>query len=230
MTLVLCWDIDGTLLTTGRAGILAWEDAAAEMLDRTVDFSTLDTAGRTDVQIAALILTRFGLDATPENLARLIGRYEELLPLKLPLRSGSVLPGVLEVLSYLRGYPDIVSLLLTGNTRTGGRAKLRHYGLQEYFDHGAFADGTRDRATIARRALALAEELVGQPMTGDRTYVIGDTPHDVECAREIGARSIAVASGAYATQELRRHDPWWVIERLPAPDVFLDRLRKGHGA
>jgi phosphoglycolate phosphatase-like HAD superfamily hydrolase len=137
-----------------------------------------------------------------------------------------VLPGVREILEHLRACPDVCSLLLTGNTEAGGHAKLRHYGLDAYFAHGAFADGLADRPAIARRALTRARELLGPDLPAGRTYVIGDTPHDIRCAREIGARAIAVATGGSPLADLSRHDPWWVLERLPAPEVLLARVRE----
>jgi phosphoglycolate phosphatase-like HAD superfamily hydrolase len=225
VTLVLFWDIDGTLLTTGRAGVLAWEGAAAAVLSQPVDFATLETAGLTDVEIAAGILRRF--DADPGRLDELVRGYEARLPESLARRKGQVLPGVREILEHLQDRADVRVLLLTGNTEAGGRAKLRHYGLDRYFAHGAFADGAPDRLAIARRAWAQARELVGADPQPERTYVIGDTPHDIRCAREIGVRSIAVATGSYTVAELARHEPWWALERLPPPDVFVGRLAGG---
>jgi phosphoglycolate phosphatase-like HAD superfamily hydrolase len=58
----------------------------------------------------------------------------------------------------------------------------------------------------------------------EATYVIGDTPHDIMCARAIGARAVAVASGSYGLADLEPHDPWWLIPALPAPEAFLGRL------
>ena len=52
MTTHLFWDIDGTLLTTARAGIFALEDAALEVCDRELDLATMQTAGMTDAEIA----------------------------------------------------------------------------------------------------------------------------------------------------------------------------------
>ena len=111
------------------------------------------------------------------------------------------------------------SYLLTGNTRGGATAKLTHYGLIEFFPDGAFAEDTRERATIAERALALARQ--AGPVTADDVFVIGDTPHDIECANAIGVRTIAVATGGYSVDELRAHRPWRLFDELPAPDAFM---------
>jgi phosphoglycolate phosphatase-like HAD superfamily hydrolase len=114
-------------------------------------------------------------------------------------------------------------MLLTGNIASGAEAKLRHYGLWEYFAQtgGAFSVEGSDRASIARAARALLQE----PSDGDRTYVIGDTPHDVSCGKVIGARTLAVATGpGYSLEELQACDPWRALEALPAPGEFVPMI------
>ena len=157
VTTLLFWDIDGTLLTTGRAGILAWEAAASHEAGRQVDLQQLRTAGLTDFTLGRLILEQLGLTADPEQLSRLVRRYEQSLPDVLPRRQGRVLGGVgtMDLLEHIRAeHPEVGLYLLTGNTRAGARAKLTYYGLFDFFVGGAFAGPTGDRADIARQALA----------------------------------------------------------------------------
>jgi phosphoglycolate phosphatase-like HAD superfamily hydrolase len=222
--LVLFWDIDGTLLVTGGAGRVAWQEATSGFLGRPVDFSALPTAGLTDVEIAAGILEAHGVSGEWSRVLELVRAYESALRTALPRRSGRVLPGVHEILGYLRGRPDVTSLLLTGNTAAGAATKLAYYGLSDYFAHGAFADGAPDRPSIARKALDIATGLLGAPPAPDRTYVIGDTPRDVACAQAIGVRAIAVASGEYPPDALRTCAPWRVLDQLPDPASFLAHL------
>lgn len=220
---VLFWDIDGTLLTTARAGVLALEEAAREVTGRPVDLAALPTAGLTDLEVAALVLeTCGGGPASPAEVRRLLRLYESYLPQSLPRRAGRVLPNVREVLESLRGRADVISLLLTGNTREGARAKLGHYGLTDFFANGAFCDEVPDRVAVAREALALARRVAGGAAAVDleRTFVIGDTPHDIACARAIGARALAVATGSYGADDLRAHGPWRVVDELPPPTAF----------
>jgi phosphoglycolate phosphatase-like HAD superfamily hydrolase len=221
MTTVLFWDIDGTLLTTARAGIYAWEEAVAEQVGQPVDLSGFQSAGLTDVEIARRLAATHGIE--PSKAGELLESYERRLPGSLGRRAGTVLPNVRPILERLRGRPDVHSALLTGNTRRGAAAKLRHYGLAEFFEGGAFADGTDDRASIARSALSQARGIVGMT-SPDRVYVIGDTPHDVACGKAIGARVVAVATGGYSLEQLRTTEPWWLLPSLPEPEVFLPHL------
>lgn len=222
---VLFWDIDGTLLTTAKAGVFAWEDAVREITGRNdFELAQLRIAGMTDYQIAVKTFEVLGLHADEAFLRRFVDRYGELLPSSLPRKKGRVLPNVREILEHLRGRPDVRSYLLTGNTRAGATAKLTHYDLIHFFPDGAFAEDTGARASIASRALSLARQT--GPVAGDRVFVIGDTPHDIECARAIEARTIAVATGGYSVEELKAHDPWRLFEELPTPDEFV-RLIEG---
>jgi phosphoglycolate phosphatase-like HAD superfamily hydrolase len=225
MTHVLFWDIDGTLLTTARAGVFALEDAAREVCGTTPDFSQLVTSGLTDHEVAVLSIETVGAEASPEQAARFLRFYESRLPDRLPLREGRVLPGVHEVLADVAARPDVEQLLLTGNTPAGAAAKLRHYGLDGYFATGAFCADGEDRVTIARRALTVAREQLGEDPDPSLTYVIGDTPHDISCGKAVGAKTVAVATGAHPAEELETFGPWLVLEQLPEPERFAELLR-----
>jgi phosphoglycolate phosphatase len=222
--IVLFWDIDGTLLTTARAGMFAWEESLREMTSNEFDLSTFRTAGMTDYQIAKRTLELVGVDPCDANVERFLRRYEDLLPSSLPRRQGRVLDNVREILEHLRAeHSDVRSYLLTGNTRTGARVKLTYYGLDEFFSDGAFAEDLRARSTIAARALELARR--AGPVGEETIFVIGDTPHDIECARPIGAKTIAVATGGYSVEELRPHNPWRLFDTLPPALEFVRLLQ-----
>ena len=216
---VLFWDIDGTLLTTGKAGVPAWEAAVRAVTGRDFQLSSIRVPGLTDFQIAVKTFEMLGVEASDEVMRRMVRLYEEGLPEALPQRQGRVLPQVREILDRLAGRPDVRSYLLTGNTRGGARAKLTHYDLFRYFPDGAFAEDARERASIAVRALELARR-AGE-VADDRLFVIGDTPHDIQCANAIGARTIAVATGGYSREELDGERAWRVFDELPPPDDFL---------
>ena len=217
---VLFWDIDGTLLTTGKAGVPAWEAAVREVTGRDFQLSSIRVPGLTDYQIAVRTFELLGLDGDEAALRRMVRLYEEGLPEALPKKHGRVLPNVREILDLLSSRHDVRSYLLTGNTRGGARAKLTHYDLLKYFPDGAFAEDAQARATIAARALELARRT--GPIREDAIFVIGDTPHDIECANAIGARTIAVATGGYTADELAAHAPWQIFDELPAPEIFMD--------
>ncbi len=221
---ILFWDIDGTLLTTGRAGVPAWEAAVRETTGKEFELSSIRVPGLTDYQIAARTFELLGVSTAGDVLTRMVTRYEELLPSTLPLKQGRVLPNVREILESLRSRSDVRSYLLTGNTRAGARAKLTHYDLIQYFPDGAFAEDQRNRASIAIRALELAHRT--GPVAAGRIFVIGDTPYDIEAAAAIDARTIAVATGGYTVEELSAHHPWRVFAELPPPSEFL-RLIEG---
>jgi len=213
----LFWDVDGTLLTTARAGIFSLEDALEEVSGVRTDLDGMATAGLTDYSIAEAALARVGHATDEEIVQRFLEVHGSQLPEYLNRREGHVMPGVREILDALSGRDDVVNLLLTGNIEAGAAAKLAHYGLDGYFRAGgAFCVGPGERAEIARRALSLAN--------GSPAFVIGDTPADVECGKAIGAQTIAVATGSYTLERLEAAEPWAALEQLPEPRRFRELL------
>ena len=211
---VLFWDLDGTLLLTGRAGLYAFEEALEQVTGIQASLQDLKTPGATDSGVAKIVLEHVGHEHDPETIDAVLREYEQRLPASLPRRQGRVLEGVREVLEDLAPRDDVRSYLLTGNTPAGAKAKLAHYDLDGFFPgEGAFCIDHGSRNDIARRALPLAE-------AAELVYVIGDTPADVECGKAIGARTIAVASGWHSRAELEATDPWMVLDRIPDPPAF----------
>ena len=129
--------------------------------------------------------------------------------------------GVRETLEDLSTRADVANVLLTGNMRDGANAKLRSYGLAAFFPHGGgFADDGYDRVAIGRCAVARAAATWGR-VPVERALLIGDTPHDVECAQLLGLRALAVATGIHLSSELSAAGATWVYEQLPSANVLM---------
>lgn len=225
---VLFWDIDGTLLQAGKAGLYAFDEAVREIYGQTIDYASIKTSGMTDNYIAEQIIEKIERRrALPFEVMRLTMRYEQLLPHYLTIKEGHVLGGVVEMLSELHTHDDYVQLILTGNSRLGAEAKLRHYGLLSFFDldHSAFGDDCTDRNEISAKARRIVHD-VYPSVTSNEIYVIGDTPNDVRCGKAIGARTIAIASGRFSYEQLADCMPWWAMEKLVKPKDFLSMIEK----
>ncbi|MEO6787772.1 MAG: haloacid dehalogenase-like hydrolase, partial [Chthoniobacteraceae bacterium] len=184
---LLLFDIDGTLLTTGGCGERALRLAVRDAFGVEDDLREIEIAGRTDTGIARQLLRKYDRVETAENIAALLGHYLCHLPVQLREAQGRLLPGVDALLPLLKPRDDIVLGLLTGNLERGAEHKLTHYGVWDYFAFGAFADDHHERDKLGPFALSRARDR-GHAIALSRTFVIGDTPHDISCARAIGAR------------------------------------------
>lgn len=209
----ILFDIDGTLIHTRGAGRAALSSAFTEVFDR-VDEHEIDTRGRTDRAIVRDLFHAHGVEDSLAHWQKLSAAYLNHLPGQLRERSGWVLPGVTELLTRLAEREHWQMGLLTGNTAAGARLKLAHFGLYERFSFGGYGDEHYERNFVAADAQRQLHERAGRRIPAENIWVIGDTPHDVTCARYIGAKVLAVATGNHTRAELE----------AARPDVLLDDL------
>jgi phosphoglycolate phosphatase len=211
--LLLLFDIDGTLL--GRASS-AHADALHEALrevhgiDARGARAQIAPAGRTDGEIARLLLLGAGLSARAIDDGAVAVReacseaYARLCP---PDLSDKVLPGIAELLGWLETRDTVRLSLVTGNFEPVARLKLTRAGLGGHFPsgQGAFGSDSEDRAALPGIARKRAgHDGVSHPRR--RTLVIGDTPRDIACARADEIRCLAVTTGPYEASELTGAD------------------------
>lgn len=215
MVKLILFDIDGTLIRTGGAGVRAFAQTFAEVFGLPEATKKLQFAGRTDVSLVRECFRLHGVDERDENFRRFFEAYPKFLSAFLGELPGAVLPGIerfIEDLFALDNRPLIG--LLTGNIRRGAELKLRKFGLWEKFELGAFADDSEDRNCIAAAAKKRGEEALSRPLRGDEIVVIGDTPLDILCAKSIGARSLAVATGMHSRSILEEAQPTWAVDHI----------------
>jgi len=221
---LLLWDIDGTILHTGKAGETALGHALESLHGISRGLQGLEIAGRTDKWIVEQLLAREGLPHGEKEIARFLDVYVERLAEELPRRQGGLHPGVLGILEEAHRRPDLVQGLLTGNIEKGARLKLSRYGVNHFFEFGAFADDSPVRNELGPHASRRARDRHGEEFSPERIYIIGDTPHDVACARAIGAKAIAVATGSFSVEQLRACGADAVFNDLGHPEKFFRLL------
>jgi phosphoglycolate phosphatase-like HAD superfamily hydrolase len=222
---VFLFDIDGTLLASGGAGKFALEEALLHEFQLEAIRLQVPYSGRTDVAIAFDLLRGHELPATTEHVNRLHESYLKRLPEALAQRKGRILPGIEALLRALHQRDDVLIGLLTGNIRRGAAVKLGHYGIYDYFPFGGFGDGLLDRNDVAFAAWQAAHSHFGSPLDPARTWVIGDTPLDISCARAIGARVAAVATGSHPIDELAACKPDMLLASLAEHEMMLERIK-----
>ncbi len=206
---LLLFDIDGTLILAGGAGIRAMNLAFRELYGVESGLADIEVAGRVDMAILRAALTKHDIscEAFPQMVEEFRDAYcRHLVRTLIEAKDGRVLPGVREMLSVLSAKPDVRVSLATGNFRRGAELKLSYYGLWGYFDGGIFGEACEDRAELiamARRELLPSEE--------GPVYVFGDTVYDIEAARANGAIAVAVASGFTDEERLRAACPDFLL-------------------
>jgi phosphoglycolate phosphatase-like HAD superfamily hydrolase len=208
----LLFDIDGTLVNTGGAGLKAMKSTVKSILGNEELLKDYSFAGKTDSQIMNDMVRRSGLDDNPETLSKLLEQtYIEKLKTNLK-NSGNfrTYPNVNELLDNYQNKEDYELALLTGNFETGAKLKLEHAGLWKYFKWGVFGNLSEDRVHLAKDALETITEKEKMVNTKN-IFIIGDTTNDIRCGKAIDATTIAFTSGFEPEEKLRNCSPDFMV-------------------
>jgi phosphoglycolate phosphatase len=219
MRLVL-FDIDGTLIDSGGAGVRSLDLALKDLFSIENGFHGISMAGKTDTQIIKEGIMKHGISADG-TIGAVIKAYLNYLRREINNDRKHVKPGIYEVLEELKPLQDLGLGLLTGNIEEGARIKLEPFRLNEYFPAGAFGSDDADRNNLLPIALKRFEELFQQEIKADNCIIVGDTPRDVECAHIYGAICIAVATGPYSYDDLIEAGADCVVQDLSDRNALL---------
>jgi phosphoglycolate phosphatase-like HAD superfamily hydrolase len=224
---LILFDIDGTLILSGKAGSRAMNRAFEQTCGLPDALQRVDLAGRTDRIIMTDALSGLGRALDEDFVGQFRDIYCEFLREELH-RDGigwkGALPGVPALLDHLVERPDVSLALLTGNFRASAEIKLAHFDLWRYFPWGAFADDAIERNDLLPVALARAHADGLSGLDPADVIIVGDTPHDITCARSGGAKVVAVATGNYDLDQLRACEPDVLFADLADPSQFLSVL------
>ena len=224
MKLVL-FDIDGTLITSRGAGRRAMRTALERVFGAAGGIDQYDLGGRTDTRIVHDVMGALGWEP-----ARVKDRLDDFFEAYLAGLTSEIgdgrhvvtLPGVSLVVDRLAQSADVVLGLVTGNIEEGARIKLLPTGLWPHFRVGAYGSDHMDRRRLPSLAARRAHALVGHTFAPTDVVVIGDTPHDIDCARAFGAVAIAVSTGQYTRAALLAEHPDHLFDDL----ADVERVRE----
>lgn len=225
--MLILFDIDGTLITTGGAGVRAMGDAGRELFGEGFTTEGTEFAGRLDPLIIADLLRANGHPAGPDEMTAMRDAYRRHLAGHLRDRQRChALPGVHALLAELERLEAIVPGLLTGNYPDTGIMKLVACGIDPAsFRVRVWGDESPHKPPSRNHLPAVGLErycsLMGSVPAPERIAIVGDTPHDVACARAHGCRAVGVATGSYTADQLRRAGADHVLGSLADTDEAL---------
>jgi len=217
------FDIDGTLITTGGAGGVAWRQAFDELYGEPVEITEITESGMTDPEVGRVAL-RHVLDRDPSQreLAQAVAKYMKHLAAAVDASEGyEVMPGVVDLLRSLVDDGRLVGLV-TGNLEAAAHIKLARARLNRFFSFGGYGSDSNDRTEVTRKALERGRFVSGDSLDAGACAGVGDTPRDVAAAHGAGIRSVAVATGNYGAPELDSAGADFVLDTLRDWPTELD--------
>ena len=220
----ILFDIDGTIMDSGGAGTRAMNSAFMELFSVTDAFRKISMAGKTDFQILKEGCALHNIDCSNGAVPEFYRVYVRHLQENMRSPSGHLKPGINRALQKLHNHEDFILGLLTGNIEEGAMIKLGAFGLDTYFDVGAFGSDDEDRDRLLPIALDKLSRRQSLQLSYEDCIVIGDTPRDVTCSKPYGAFSIAVATGPYSAASLSAAGADIVLDDLSDTNTFMSIL------
>jgi len=223
---IILFDIDGTLMLSGGAGLRAMNEAFLRVYGKKDALLNVKLAGRTDTSIIEDALTATGIPFENEKFEYYKSVYYDLLEKEIlqPSTEKRIMPGIKELLPLLEEHKGVYMGLLTGNWEKSGRIKIGHFGLNEYFSFGAFANDSGVRNDLLPFAIKRFIEKYDVVPKPDEVYVIGDTPADINCAKPHGAYSVAVGAAFYTVEQLKEYNPDYLFADLSDTERVMQIL------
>jgi phosphoglycolate phosphatase len=233
---LLLFDIDGTLLLSGGAGMRSMHLVAERMFGADFSWDGVYWQGSLDPLIFADALAKNGIEGAHHHE---IFREQYLAQLKQDLAAHrdqvQIMPGVQDMLELLRQRvttrDDVVLGMLTGNFSRAVPLKLATINVDPaWFKITAFGDEAPTRPELVALAMRKYEAAYDEPADPQRVWIIGDTPRDVDCAHANGCRCLAVMTGFCNAEDLRDADVLVKDLADPAPLLALIDPPHAHAA
>lgn len=219
------FDIDGTLIDSGGAGTESLNIAFEELFSVKDAFKRISMAGKTDIQIMREGLGTHGIVPGNGVIAEFCSAYVKHLRNVIRDRNGHVKKGIRAALDAITSDNGFSLGLLTGNIELGAQIKLASFGLDSYFELGAYGDDDEDRNNLLPIAIEKFHKRSPERISFSDCVVIGDTPRDIDCSKPYGAFSIAVATGPYPFETLAEAGPDVVLRDLSDTEELISLLK-----
>ena len=225
MQRLVLFDIDGTLAEGGPAK-RAFHAAMMATFGTAGAIESYSFSGKTDPQIARELLVASGFDddEIDAGFPSLWEGYVEELERRIVANPMRLLPGVKKLIEALDAEVEVALGLVTGNIARGARLKLGSVGLDGRFHVGGYGSDHEEREYLPGIALSRAAETWGVRFETDCVFVVGDTPHDVQCGKHHGTRTVAVATGHFDEEQLEAAGADVVFEDFSKVSAVLEIL------
>jgi phosphoglycolate phosphatase len=216
-TRLVLFDIDGTLIIAGGLGRAAKARAMQAIFGTDGDVQTFPFGGKTDTQILNETLAPHGI--TPETIRATMPEYQTKFAHYMRELASQfevqVLAGAMTLLEQMRAREDIVLGLVTGNATETAPIKLQAGGIDPtWFSVGAYGDESANRDDLPKLALQRANANRQEKIAPHDVWVIGDTVADIQCARAVGGRVVAVKTGFEDPAKLAQAKPDYLLDDL----------------
>lgn len=219
---LLIWDIDGTLITCKGSGMRAMTSAFKSFYGVENGFENVNMAGRVDYSIIEEACFRHNVKF--KEIDEFYSIYASHLEKDLEENKEIIVfNGVEQILNETSGSKEFVNIIGTGNCEVGAWLKLKRLNLDSYFETGGFGTNYPNRVNVIDKAIMMARKRYKMAFDDlNKIYIIGDTPADIACGKELKVKSVAIATGGYSVEYLEKYSPDFLLDSLKETKEFFN--------
>lgn len=208
---LVLFDIDGTLIRTTDRSVSHWKNRMQEVFRKEfgVEIGDIDISrvnGKLERAYFRDFAHSFGISdeifyakfpAASEHFHQLLKRTIEGGDVKY-----MVIDGVKQIVGRIEKSSHLDMGLVTGNVEKNAWLKLKSVDFHHPFEVGAYGDAFEDRSQMVLHAIAVASERFEYPFSPEEAVIVGDTTHDIQSAKTIGAFALGVTTGITDTRDM----------------------------
>lgn len=192
---IILFDLDGTLIDSTEAVYEGFCEAFKHFKKAIPTFESVKS------QIGHTLDTMFHTLGVQENeIPQFISAYKEHYR-QICNAKTTLLPNAKEAI--LESYSFAQLGVVTTKTGQYSKMLLEHMGVGNYFTCIIGRENVVNAKPSAEPILKALESF--SPLNKDKIYMIGDTPLDIQAAKNAGVRSIAVTTGYASLEVLKQH-------------------------
>jgi phosphoglycolate phosphatase-like HAD superfamily hydrolase len=222
------FDLDGTLTTMWEVHTAAYVNTVEELYGvKGFNFRAHYEPGGTIQETVVSNLRHMGYG--DDFIAKGLERVPELMAsnyLRLVVPgSVKVLPGARRLLQRL-SEESILAGVLTGNNSGVADLIVKHSGLGDYLSYVSTADDGSTRKERMLSAIGKAERISGFTYDLRNIFFFDDSSQSIPVSKEVGIRSIAVATGEASKELLAKARPDHMLDDLTDTEGIIAMLKE----
>jgi len=213
---LIVFDLDQTIMDIFKFHNKTTEITFKKVFGVKAKMDEVDYVGKTLKRVLTELAVLKGIkkNERQKKIPKAIKLYEKTLISILPENTNSyLLPGASSLIKKLSKDKNKFLIVLTGDSKKIAKTALKRACLLKNFQFLITGEHTKSRTKMMKKALKKAHRQTKQKKF-EKVIIIGDSTHDIEAGKAVGALTIAVLTGNDSKYKLKKEGANYIFKNL----------------